>query len=208
MIKDNNAKVAFISEVDGDENLVDVNIPGYETIIAQPKESGKVRIMAFVNKNIKYKVRLDLMSKELSTIWIEIIRAEQKSILCCGIYREWTGEQAEELEKLCSQVKIAVKEKKSLVLIGDINLDADKWDDTNYKNKGLADIWKREIAWRGLEQYQLGPTFLSYYTTNGGKKVESALETYTQTTKEHSTRSTSCQTMACQIMSQSCAIWN
>ena len=63
MIKDNNAKVAFISEVDGDENLVDVNIPGYETIIAQPKESGKVRIMAFVNKNIKYKVRLDLMSK-------------------------------------------------------------------------------------------------------------------------------------------------
>ena len=176
VIRENNVQVAFIAEVDGDEHLVDVNIRDYETVIAKPKEGGKVRIMAFVNKNVDFNVRLDLMSKELSTIWIEINRARQKNILCCGIYREWTGEQPEEMKKICSQVKTATNEKKPMVVMGDINLDADKWNEINYKCKALADVWRREMAWRGMVQYQLGATFLSYYTTNNGTKIESALD--------------------------------
>ena len=186
VINDNNAQVAFIAEVDADENLADVTIPGYETVIAQPKINGKVRIMAFVNTNLNFKVRSDIMSKDLSTIWIEVIRDQQKNVLCGGIYREWTGglEEPEDLKRLCSQVKTAAQEEKPLILIGDTNFDADQWDETNYRCKSLADVWRREIAWRGLVQYQLGVTYVSYYTKSSGKKVESALDhIYTNDTK-------------------------
>ena len=37
VILENNVQIAFIAEVDGDENLVDVTIAGYKTVIAQPK---------------------------------------------------------------------------------------------------------------------------------------------------------------------------
>ena len=165
--------------------LAEDTIPGYETIIAKPKDSGRVRIIAFVSKKLNFEVRSDLMSNDLSTIWIEIKRAQQKNVLCGGIYREWTTTEPEDLQKICSQVKKASKEKKSLVLIGDINLDADQWDEPTFYRKSLADVWKSEMAWRGLQKYNLGVTYVSYYTKNGKKqKVHST--TSTQKTQKHS----------------------
>ena len=131
---------------------------------AQPNKNGKIRIMAFVQTHLNVEVRSDLMSTDLSTIWIEIIREEQKNVLCSGIYREWTKNQTEELELICSKVKQAATEDKPMIVMGDTNLDSDQWEESEYRCKKLADTWRREIAFAGLIQYELGITYESYYT--------------------------------------------
>ena len=116
------------------------------------------------------------MNDGISSIWIEIVRKNQKNILCCGVYREWSQNPSMDLRTLCDQVDNATSEKKPTLIQGDFNLNSDLWDQHNYEHKSLADMWRSNFAQNGLSQTDMGITFVSFYTLSNGEKVESALD--------------------------------
>ena len=177
VITDQKIDIAFISECDNPQQVESIEIPGYKTIAGPvSKINNKVRIIAFVNESLDTKVRTDLMNDGISSIWIEIVRKNQKNILCCGVYREWSQNPSMDLRTLCDQVDNATSEKKPTLIQGDFNLNSDLWDQHNYEHKSLADMWRSNFAQNGLSQTDMGITFVSYYTLSNGEKVESALD--------------------------------
>ena len=47
------------------------------------------RACVYVHKDLKVKVRNDLMSDSFSSVWLELGKPRQKKILVCVLYREW-----------------------------------------------------------------------------------------------------------------------
>ena len=101
---------------------------------------------------------------------------KQKSILCCGVYREWSQCQPKDLSLLCDQVDRAMSEKKPTLIQGDFNLNSELWNSPNYNEKNLSDIWRSKFAQNGLTQTDMGITFMSFYTLSNGEYVQSALD--------------------------------
>ena len=59
---------------------------------------------------------------------------------------------------------------------GDFNLNSDLWDNSNYSEKSLSDIWRSKFAQNGLTQTDMGITYMSFYTLQNGEKAKSALD--------------------------------
>ena len=107
---------------------------------------------------------------------LKLPEKKQKSILCCGVYREWSQCQPKDLSLLCDQVDRAMSEKKPTLIQGDFNLNSELWNSPNYNEKNLSDIWRSKFAQNGLTQTDMGITFMSFYTLSNGEKVQSALD--------------------------------
>ena len=101
----------------------------------------------------------DLMSDLLSNVWLEIKGKNQK-ILICVIYREFNDltnmctmtidQQLERLKIFYLQIEQASKEGLILV-IGDMNIDLEKWEDSKYYLKKVAEEYQSMIGEGGLE---------------------------------------------------------
>ena len=70
------------------------------------------------------------------SIWLELKQNHKHNILICGFYREWsndgllnTQDQLDAIRILTSQIEKADAEGKKIVVLGDANLCASKWDD-------------------------------------------------------------------------------
>ena len=72
--------------------------------------------MAFVSNEINFKMREDLSSADISSLWIEIERKHHKNVVIAGVYREWgkpgnilkdrsKEQQKDRLNKLNDQIK-------------------------------------------------------------------------------------------------------
>ena len=106
----------------------------------------KKRLLCFVKSTIEAKERTDLMSDKLSNVWIEIQGKHQK-ILICTAYREFSDlvtpgqmsgtEQRERWKLFMDQAKSASKEGLVLV-IGDLNLDLEKFEDRQRKRLRIS----------------------------------------------------------------------
>ena len=130
---------------------------------------------------IETKQRDDLMSEYLSNVWLEINGINQK-VLICAISREFndlTGEgqmsitqQLERLELLHSQIEKASKEG-LILIIGDMNIDLQKWEDPKYYQKQQAEKYQSIIGESGLEVIDFG---ITYNGKKDGEVVSSALD--------------------------------
>ena len=89
-------------------------------------------------------------------------------MLICAIYREFndlTGEgtmstvqQIEKLEVLHTQIEKASKEG-LILIIGDMNIDLQKWEDPKYYQKQQAEKYQSIIGEIGLEVIDFGITY-------------------------------------------------
>ena len=121
------------------------------------------------------------MSEHLSNVWLEIEGINQK-VLICAIYREFndltsTGqmkpeEQVEKLEILHTQIEKASKEG-LILIIGDMNIDLEKWEDLKYYQKKQAEKYQSLIGECGLEIISFGTT---YNGKKNGEVINSALD--------------------------------
>ena len=111
-------------------------------------EEEKVRVVYVFKEELssKIKVREDLMSIEFPSIWLEVKQNTGKNLLVCGYYREWSKngkktekEQVESIKVLVEQMEKATNEKKTVVMLGDMNINARKWIDEKSKNKKEKD---------------------------------------------------------------------
>ena len=109
----------------------------------------------------------DLMSNSLSNIWLEIKGKGQK-ILICAIYREFNeltkegkltiNQQIERLKVLFLQIELAEEEGLALI-IGDMNIDIEKLEDSTYHLRKLANEYQLMINECGLKILNFGPTW-------------------------------------------------
>ena len=74
---------------DAKENLESVKIDRFKTVVGNEGSEGTARLMAFVSDEIAFKMREDLSSADVSSLWIEIERKNHKNLLVAGVYREW-----------------------------------------------------------------------------------------------------------------------
>ena len=85
VIRNERADMIFILETDNnEENLKSIKFKDFDTVVGKPgKSDGKVRMMAFIKKNIPYKFREDISSPDSSVMWIEIERKNKKECVGC-----------------------------------------------------------------------------------------------------------------------------
>ncbi len=136
------------------------------------------------------------MSTEFPTIWLEIIRTNCKNLLVCGFYREWTRNddsteagQSQRMKILIDQMERAAKENKSIIMMGDANLCAQKWDGEEYRLFNLAAELKSSLAQCGLENLDLGKTYMADRLRKDGTVIESALD-YIYVSHDQNTKTT------------------
>ena len=184
-IDEQNCDICSVSECDIEDfdDSKPFSIKGFKTLfpLQRPGSSTK-RVLCFINEEIDVTQRNDLMSNLLSTIWFEINGTNQK-ILICVIYREFsdlTGmgqmsidQQIERWRIFKSQVEHAKNE--GLILrIGDMNINLEKIEDSNYYLKPLAEEYHTLINENSLKIFNFGITWSRIHKHN--KTKESAVD--------------------------------
>ena len=85
-------------------------------MVGEEGSEGTSRLMAFVSSEIDFKLRNDLSSADVSSLWLEIEREHHKNLLIAGVYREWGNannptknrskdQQIERIVKIEKQIK-------------------------------------------------------------------------------------------------------
>ena len=65
------------------------NIADYRILLGPPSSNGIIRLVVYIHKDLNVKIRPDLMSHDLNSIWFEAGLRNQKKILINQTYREW-----------------------------------------------------------------------------------------------------------------------
>ena len=139
-------------------------VQGYKTILPiKSPEDNLVRIVCLVKESLfsSIKTRLDLMSKDFPSIWLEYQPdLNKKPTLIAGFYRVWTHEgensiesQIDRMEKFNTQIENAFEQKKctNLLILGDANLCADRWHSPKFLNKKVARPLQNTLSRCGLK---------------------------------------------------------
>ena len=202
-LKENNVDICGVIEADV-KNVTKKSPPhiqGYETILpAHTSVTGVTRVLTFVKEDLMphVRVREDLMNDCIPTVWLDFKKDKQKSLLLGFYYREWSPSrnssmeaQLEALTELMRQIHKAT-ETKDVILMGDMNLCSQKWNDTNYRYKSLSQPLQDCLAECGLESQDVGLTYFADHASRNGNYARSALDhvyvsqTITKRTTQHS----------------------
>ena len=94
LISKTNPHILGISEANlfKDDDLSKVRIADYELHASLTIENPNLqysRIVVYSHQSIVCKLRMDLMSQDYSSIWMQVGLPNQKQILVCQTYREW-----------------------------------------------------------------------------------------------------------------------
>ena len=122
------------------------------------------------------------MTSEFPSIWCEQRRANEKNVLLCGFYREWSTEgirsaeaQRNSISLFTNQIEKASNESKSIIL-GDANLCALKWEYPEFGQHAIAGEILGTLAQCGLTNINLGVTYQADRISEQGEVIESALD--------------------------------
>ena len=174
--------ICFLIETDEEQQKL-ITVPCKENLsnytihtakVVNPTD--KVRIAALIRKDMKFKIREDIMDINISTVWIELLKNNSKNVLCGGVYREWNRPNPkQDAEVIIGQFQKATKENKPTVVLGDMNLNSKKWKKEDFDNKEIATMWLSGLAKNGLKFKDMGITWESTGIFNGEKR-RSALD--------------------------------
>jgi hypothetical protein len=152
--------IISISEADLYYQTEPPRIDGFKSIpTKRSSPHQKVRLLTLVKNSVAndITVRLDLMSEDFPSVWIEV-----QGLLVGSIYREWGKLQDSKLEILLGQIQAASSSKKDVIVMGDFNIDQLKWDNPLWKNFKMAERLRDVIALSGLEPIPMGPTYQAH----------------------------------------------
>ena len=175
MIEEEEIDIIGVSETDlkdFDESLP-YTLRGFKTFWPLKRSKANMkRMLCFVKQDVEVKERTDLMSSQISSIWLEHKPVNGKKILLCLTYREFnpcTGEeeidktnvseQLSRLELFRQQVEKAAKETENIYILGDLNVDINRWNNKDYYLKKVAEEYQTLIGKNGLELIDFGITW-------------------------------------------------
>lgn len=132
----------------GKDTLSNISLPGY-TIESIPTESANGGVLLYIASNIQYKIRNDLemyMSKELESVFIEILQDHGKNTICGGIYKH-PGMSIEDFNTtyLNNLLDKLSGENKYVVLLGDFNINLLKYDTDNSVSHFLDSMYQNSL---------------------------------------------------------------
>ena len=130
-----------------------LSIPGYDILLPDTwYRKEQARIILLVSNSISCTlVKQPAYMSNIPSITVEVKKGREKATLANFTYREHTGgitgegdmdSQRQRLEKILKWWTTLSNRRKDLVLLGDMNLDYNKWGSTIYSLKPLVDMVK------------------------------------------------------------------
>ena len=117
------------------------SIKDYSLHLGPFSPNGMIRLAVYIHKDIVFKVRPDLMSPELNSVWFEAGLKNKKNVLLNQTYRKWQQlgdansisipEQLERWLKYLTLWEKALDTGMEVVNIGDYNLNNCNWTNDN-----------------------------------------------------------------------------
>ena len=163
-----------------------LNIEGYNIELPDTWDHyGQARVLAYVSKDLQYTRRSDPSVNDLPNVTLEIGLGRERKSLVNIFYREWTGGVTGDNDPVSQTGRWArqihywsslYNQNKDVLILGDANLCAYKWNDTDYEGskKVLANMIQEMLLEHS--SYQLVEGFTRSELTNG---------TVTQSTIDH-----------------------
>ena len=170
--------VAIITEAELSVSLApNYALSGFTTFLPLVKKGEKTRVVALVRSSLAIsanaRLRHDIMSTPVQTVWLDLRLPRGGSLVIGGVYRQWLDlpDQREHLDVICAQAVAASKVAKSVIVLGDFNLDQHRPDDTSYRYRSMLGILNEEMAAAGLEYAPTSPTWRSDRLYDGSHKT-------------------------------------
>ena len=136
------------------------------------------RVVVYTHKDLRVKLRADLMSNNISSVWMEVGLPGYKKFLVCQAYREWqhinqNGDKSsntvpQQLTRwltFLDQWEVALATGMEVHCMGDMNLNHCNWTDANlpstnqsYRLRDLISALFNRIIPHGVTQLVSGPT--------------------------------------------------
>ena len=163
----------YVSEANLYNELPDhmCHIEGYNLIKAKTTIGlGYSRIILLCKIGLQYKVENDRMEEDISSIWVKLGGRGRRGVRIGGVYREHTLVRQKEPNNFGKPHQQEYRWKKFIkqwvnasndgncVVIGDTNLDAQKWNNPDQGNENMINLMKNEITTRNFYQVITGPT--------------------------------------------------
>ena len=154
---------------DPDYSLV---VEGYKLVKPKTWENPDLeyaRIVMLIKTDISFELLADNMDHDISTIWVKIIRKGNRKLIVGGLYREHRHlkqnneisaeprSQDDRWRRTLAQWTAATAGCDSIV-IGDTNLDHNKWNQPEQAHKNMVEATKMAIETKGFIQLIEGCT--------------------------------------------------
>jgi hypothetical protein len=172
------------------------SIDGYTTYLPLVLPDAKTRVLTLIKSNLavqaSVKLRLDLMSSSVQSVWIELILSKGKKLVIGGVYRQWSlvttmgtpslchvpvqrkcslAMEREQLEYIVDQIKSATESSRAVVVLGDFNLDAHRLKDESYSRQALLQYLVDGTKAAGLQYSSTPPTWKSFGNFANGHRI-------------------------------------
>ena len=180
LIKDHSPLLLGVIEanIGADHYLPAIAIDGYSFELDNLRDNGfKTRTMVYIKDEVKYKRRNDLETINSPTIWLEFFNENKPFLVFVG-YREWCclqardkklsrsmKEQLKRLDNWSLSWKKAEEENKTLIMLGDYNIDTRPWThphetitDYQYSMRSILDKLRDMCTSNNLDIIQLEHT--------------------------------------------------
>ena len=100
-----------------------------------------------------------------------------------GFYREWTQDgqnseaaQISRMEIFLEQVEKVSSKYEYIMILGDANLDSNKWEESGYLHHKVTKILKGALNQNGLIIKEVGNSYVANHVQKNGNISESALD--------------------------------
>ena len=148
-----------------------LHIPGYEMILPDTMQSlGYSRLAALVKDGVHVKVLREYMDQEVATVWLKVSKKGGSKLHVGAVYRQHhllrqltpnvsggVERQKARWQKILSQWRRA-GERTECFVIGDINLDINKWNNLDQDCRDMTEMTKQQIELLGFHQLVRGDT--------------------------------------------------
>ena len=142
--------------------LVESCIPNYSTVYPKTlKKTGVARLVALIKDGVHLEVKHDWMEDHTASIWMEVNQHGKKKLVVGAVCREQSllrQPNSDDLHLQTARWNLFLKQWKEVgsrhdtFVIGDINLDTNKWQDPTNRNRWMIENIKQEIVTEGFSQ--------------------------------------------------------
>jgi hypothetical protein len=176
----NDVSVAAITETEVPSSLGAFNLAGYTSFLPSVALGDKYRVMMYVRNDVAIatdaRLAADIMQDGLQAVWVRLdAHRGCPAMTIGGTYRQWSSRstdsagvdrsmpmQKEQLEAFLQQVEMAGSSSRSLIVMGDVNLDAAREEDRSYRLRPLLVDLQAGMARAGLMYHRTGTTYSSH----------------------------------------------
>ena len=139
--------------------------------------SEKTRVLALIKSDLAIKsnarLRRDIMTLPVQTVWLDLSWPKGRCLMIGGVYRQWTSlastlyqsglsMETEQLDIIVDQVKSASESSRAVIVLGDMNLDAHRSNDSSYSRRPLLNKLVEGMEDAGLDYIPTPHTWRSY----------------------------------------------